>query len=128
MNRATTNTATAADQLSSTAAPGSAAGGSAAGGPADRGPAEGGPADRGPAVHLLYFARVAELTGRREESWPAPAEPITGAAFLEQLQQRYPLLAPASRLRLAVNQTHAKHTALIRAGDEVAVFEPVTGG
>jgi len=113
VNRATTNTATAADQLSSTAAPGSAAGG---------------PADRGPAVHLLYFARVAELTGRREESWPAPAEPITGAAFLEQLQQRYPLLAPASRLRLAVNQTHAKHTALIRAGDEVAVFEPVTGG
>lgn len=108
MNRATTDTAAAAEQLSQTTGHG--------------------PADGGPAVRLLYFARVAELTGRREESWPAPLEPVTGAAFLAQLQQRYPQLAPANRLRLAVNQTHAKHTALIRAGDEVAVFEPVTGG
>ncbi|AOB30008.1 molybdopterin converting factor [Bordetella sp. H567] len=81
-----------------------------------------------PAIQLLYFARVAELTGRRAEAWPLPDEGITGLALLDSLEQRYPQLAPAARLKLAVNQTHAKSTVTIRAGDEVAVFEPVTGG
>jgi molybdopterin synthase sulfur carrier subunit len=81
-----------------------------------------------PAINLLYFARVAELTGRRAEPWPLPADSITGGALLDSLQQRYPQLAPASRLKLAVNQTHAKASVTIRAGDEVAIFEPVTGG
>ena len=81
-----------------------------------------------PAIQLLYFARVAELTGRRAEAWTLPAETTTGLDLLESLQQRYPRLAPAARLKLAVNQTHAKPTVTIRAGDEVAIFEPVTGG
>jgi molybdopterin synthase sulfur carrier subunit len=76
----------------------------------------------------LYFARVAELTGRRAEAWTLPDDAITGGALLDSLEQRYPQLAPATRLKLAVNQTHAKATVTIRAGDEVAIFEPVTGG
>ena len=51
-----------------------------------------------------------------------------GAQLLAALGERYPQLEPAARLKLAINQTHAKPTAPIRAGDEVAVFEPVTGG
>jgi molybdopterin synthase sulfur carrier subunit len=81
-----------------------------------------------PAINLLYFARVAELVGSRQESWVLPEAAISGAELLASLQQRYPQLAPAARLKLAVNQTHAKATVTIRAGDEVAVFEPVTGG
>ncbi|HTJ98671.1 MAG TPA: molybdopterin converting factor subunit 1 [Bordetella sp.] len=81
-----------------------------------------------PAIQLLYFARVAELTGRRAEAWTLPDDAITGGALLDSLEQRYPQLAPAARLKLAVNQTHAKATVTIRAGDEVAIFEPVTGG
>ena len=81
-----------------------------------------------PAIQLLYFARVAEMTGRRAEAWPLPGDSISGLALLDSLEQRYPQLAPAARLKLAVNQTHAKATVTIRAGDEVAVFEPVTGG
>ncbi|OZI31435.1 molybdopterin synthase sulfur carrier subunit [Bordetella genomosp. 10] len=83
----------------------------------------------GAAIQLLYFARVAELTGRRAERYALPGGgPVTGSDLLAQLGQRYPELAGASRLRLAVNQTHAKPGVLIHAGDEVAVFEPVTGG
>lgn len=82
----------------------------------------------GPAIQLLYFARVAELTGRRAEAWTLPDRTITGHALLDSLEQRYPQLAPAARLKLAVNQTHTKATVTIQAGDEVAVFEPVTGG
>ena len=61
------------------------------------------------------------------EAWPLDDE-STGAQLLAALGERYPQLAPASRLKLAVNQTHAKPTVVIRPGDEVAVFEPVTGG
>lgn len=78
-------------------------------------------------IKLLYFAQVAELTQAREEAWPA-ALPLTGAALLAQLESRYPQLAPVKRLKLAVNQYHVGHDALIQPGDEVAVFEPVTGG
>ncbi|MBV7500126.1 MoaD/ThiS family protein [Achromobacter sp. ACM05] len=81
----------------------------------------------GATINLLYFARVAELVGKRTETWPVQGE-STGAQLLAELGQRYPQLEPATRLKLAINQTHAKPTAAIRAGDEVAVFEPVTGG
>jgi len=81
----------------------------------------------GATINLLYFARVAELVGKRTETWPVQGE-STGAQLLAALGERYPQLEPATRLKLAINQTHAKPTAPIRAGDEVAVFEPVTGG
>ncbi|CAM3950462.1 MoaD/ThiS family protein [Bordetella tumulicola] len=81
----------------------------------------------GATLNILYFARVAELVGKRSEAWPL-AEPSTGTQLLEALQARYPQLAPAARLKLAINQTHAKPSAIIAPGDEIAVFEPVTGG
>lgn len=78
-------------------------------------------------VELVFFARVAELAGRRSESWPL-AGSRTGAELLANLEARYPQLAPVARLKLAVNQRHVQHDAPINPGDEVAVFEPVTGG
>lgn len=79
------------------------------------------------AVDVVYFARVAELVGRRNEAWPVDG-PCTGAVLLSRLETRYPDLAPVARLKLAVNQRHVQHEVNIRPGDEVAVFEPVTGG
>ena len=81
----------------------------------------------GTAVKVLYFAQVAELTQVRQESLPLD-QPISGAQWLAGLETRYPQLAPTKRLKLAVNQFHVKPDALIHPGDEVAVFEPVTGG
>ena len=81
----------------------------------------------GTAINVLYFARVAELTGTRLETWPLEA-PVSAAEWLIQLEARYPQLAPAKRLKLAINQFHVKPSAVINPGDEVAVFEPVTGG
>jgi len=78
-------------------------------------------------IELLYFARVAELTGKRGETWPLDA-PLSGGELLAALEARYPDLAPATRLKLAINQRHVKPSATLAAGDEVAVFEPVTGG
>jgi len=81
----------------------------------------------GTAINVLYFAQVAELTRVRQESWPLDG-PISGADWLTSLERRYPQLAPTKRLKLAVNQFHVRSDSLIQPGDEVAVFEPVTGG
>ncbi len=77
---------------------------------------------------VLYFARVAELTGHRSEQWPLEPD-LSVAQWLTQLIARYPDLASAeSRLKVAVNQFYVPRTHTIQANDEVAVFEPVTGG
>jgi len=81
----------------------------------------------GTTLEVLYFARVAELTGIREESLPLTS-PIAAHEWLRELEARYPRLAPVSRLKLAVNQQHSSHDCLLRPGDEVAIFDPVTGG
>lgn len=81
----------------------------------------------GTTLDVLYFARVAELTGTRQEAWPLD-QSMPAAQWLQALEQRYPQLAPASRLKIAVNQQHCQHTQLLQPGDEVAVFDPVTGG
>lgn len=78
-------------------------------------------------IKVLYFAQVAELTQCREEEWPLEG-PISAKQWLAQLSERYPQIQPIARLKLAVNQYHAPHEQLIQPGDEVAVFEPVTGG
>ncbi|AMD46342.1 MoaD/ThiS family protein [Bordetella holmesii] len=76
---------------------------------------------------MLYFARVAELLGKRAERLPLP-QPANTVQLVEDLAVRYPQLSEANRLRLAVNQTHVKGPVALAADDEVAVFEPVTGG
>ncbi len=81
----------------------------------------------GTTINVRYFAQVAELTQLREEAWPLEA-PVTASDWLAQLESRYPQLAPVSRLQVAINQYHATPSAQIQPGDEVAVFEPVTGG
>ncbi|UHL62626.1 MoaD/ThiS family protein [Paralcaligenes sp. KSB-10] len=81
----------------------------------------------GTAIKVLYFARVADLTRIRQESWPL-SHALSGTDWLRELEGRYPQLAPTGRLKLAVNQYHVDHQSLIQPGDEVAVFEPVTGG
>lgn len=78
-------------------------------------------------ISVLYFARIAELTGLREEHLTLSL-PTTGTALLEMLRTRHPALAQVKNLRLAVNQTHAPASIAIQGDDEVALFEPVTGG
>lgn len=78
-------------------------------------------------INILYFARIAELTGKRTEQRALPA-PITVSAWLAQLQESYPALRDVGVLKVAVNKKHAQADALIQDRDEVAIFEPVTGG
>lgn len=80
------------------------------------------------AITVLYFAQVAEITQQRQESWPI-ANATAVKDWLQEVVARYPTLAPLkTRLKVAINQYHVNHDAIINPGDEVALFEPVTGG
>ncbi|MEJ2895791.1 molybdopterin converting factor subunit 1 [Bordetella avium] len=81
----------------------------------------------GATIELRYFARVAEMLGKRAERLPLP-QPANTEQLMADLAARYPQLAGVKRLKIAINQNHVKGEAPLSAGDEVAVFEPVTGG
>ena len=82
-------------------------------------------------VHLLYFAWVRERIGLPAEQVAIAAE-MPMAALLDQLRARSDghrsALSEPARLRAAVNQDFVGWDAIVRPGDEVAIFPPVTGG
>ena len=80
---------------------------------------------------VLYLARLREALGRNSEQVDLP-EASTVAALLGALRDRggpwAAELATGRAVRVAVNQEMAAADALLRDGDEVALFPPVTGG
>ena len=83
-------------------------------------------------MRVLYFAWLKQKVGMAEEKLDPPAEIATVAALLDWLAERSPrhreALANRSVVRVAVNQAYARPDHPVRAGDEVALFPPVTGG
>ena len=81
---------------------------------------------------IVYLARLREAFARSGEDWPLDAEDTTVAAIIDALRARGGTwaseLAPGRAVRIAVNQVMATAATRVRAGDEVALFPPVTGG
>lgn len=81
-------------------------------------------------INVLYFAWVRSGIGLDHEAIETDA--ATVGALLDELRTRSPrhaeTLAELSKLRLAVNQSFVELDAPISAGDEVAIFPPMTGG
>ncbi|MEJ2044944.1 MAG: molybdopterin converting factor subunit 1 [Reinekea sp.] len=80
-------------------------------------------------IKLKFFARLKEQTGTDELS--IPAEQATTVDELKvYLRQQYPQWQHFldARLMAAVNQTMVQGNPELHAGDEVALFPPVTGG
>ena len=82
-------------------------------------------------VRLVLLARLREALGAAEES--IEVDPDSRVADLIELLRRRggawaAELAPGRAVRVAVNHEMAPGDALLRAGDEVALFPPVTGG
>ena len=84
------------------------------------------------AVTLVYLARLREAFGKASERVEVPAEIGSVAALRSWLAGRGGAwaieLAPGRAVRIAVNHTLAQPDTLVRPGDEVALFPPVTGG
>lgn len=83
-------------------------------------------------MRILYFALLRERVGMAEEAVTPPDSVQTVAQLLTWLRGRSDgheaALANAALVRVAVNQDYAGPEHPVRAGDEVAIFPPVTGG
>lgn len=82
-------------------------------------------------LNVLYFASLRETLGQSSETLALPATP-TVAGLIEILRARggawADALATGKRWRVAVNHEVAAAETLLKVGDEVAIFPPVTGG
>ena len=82
-------------------------------------------------LNVLYFASLRETVGMANEqiSLPVPAEV---SALIAALRARGGVWSEAlgadKRWRVAVNQEMAAMNTPLKAGEEVAIFPPVTGG
>ena len=83
-------------------------------------------------VQLVYLARLREVLGVSAEAVDLPREVATVASLLAWLRGRGGAwadeLAPGKAVRVAVNHDVAAADTAVKAGDEVALFPPVTGG
>ncbi len=83
-------------------------------------------------MKLLYFAWLKTKIGMAEEEVSPPDDVRTVAELIAWLKGRGPVFAEAlandSVVKVAVNQEYARRDQAVRAGDEVALFPPVTGG
>lgn len=79
-------------------------------------------------VRVLLFSVLRDRVGAHELRLPLP-DPPTGGALLDQIEIEHPILASFRPVvRLAVNASYVQPEALLRAGDEVALITPVSGG
>jgi sulfur-carrier protein len=80
-------------------------------------------------VKILYFASLKEALGIGHETLDLPAGVVTVGGLCDWLASHgRDQLASAKNLRCAVNQDMAGADAIVRDGDEIAFFPPVTGG
>lgn len=82
-------------------------------------------------VTVLYFARLREAVGMPEEHISLPEGVTTAGHLLAHLtakdDQKHAAFDGLD-IKIAVNQEQATADTLIKGGDEVALFPPVTGG
>ena len=83
-------------------------------------------------MKLLFFAWLRDKAGVSEEEITPPASVTDVASLLAWLRGRgggyAEALSDPSLVRVAVNQEYARPDHPVKAGDEVALFPPVTGG
>lgn len=81
-------------------------------------------------VNILYFASFREMLGQADEQ--LPVQHSTVGALISELALRgdhwKQALLENANLQIAVNHDIASRETVIKSGDEVAFFPPVTGG
>lgn len=76
-------------------------------------------------IKLLFFGLVRDVLGVRQLDFEIESAAVSD--MLSSLQRVYPQLEN-SKLLVAVNEEYAVGDTVLRDGDEVAIFTPVSGG
>lgn len=77
-------------------------------------------------VRILFFGATADAAGERSVEMEFPAEQPAEDVFRRVIQQ-YPAVRQ-HRLLYAVNQEYSTGHEIVKDGDELAIFTPVSGG
>lgn len=81
------------------------------------------PADQ---LRVRFFAILKDRAGTAEASLPHVPDVATALA---ELAKRYPAIEPLlANTAVAVNRTYVQREHPLRAGDEIALIPPVSGG
>lgn len=79
-------------------------------------------------LRVRYFASIREFTGLKEEQLDVP-EGSTAEALKRQVQGLHDALkAQEENILVAVNGSFVESKQVLKQGDEVALFPPVSGG
>ncbi len=76
---------------------------------------------------MKYFASFRDMTGKTEESLEVP-EGITVEGLREHIKGLYDKMAMRDQVLVAVNGAFVPLETVVREGDNVAFFPPVSGG
>jgi molybdopterin synthase sulfur carrier subunit len=79
-------------------------------------------------LRVRYFASIREFTGIREEQLEVP-EGYTAKALRQRVQELHTTLkGQEENILVAVNGSFVEPKRVLKQGDEVAFFPPVSGG
>lgn len=79
-------------------------------------------------VSVRLFARLKERVGTKQITIEV-REPATVTSLLEEIIHQYPTLQQSQNsILVSVNQEFADGIYPVHAGDEIALFPPVSGG
>jgi molybdopterin synthase sulfur carrier subunit len=83
-------------------------------------------------IKILYFAKLKEALGKSSEQFELPYQNFTVASLMTLLADRGETwrreFGKGSTLRAAINYDVAREESILKDGDEIAFFPPVTGG
>lgn len=82
-------------------------------------------------IHILFFGRLRELLQCNQLEFSIQSSTLTISQLRSQLRQKggnWDEFLNTTHALVAVNQAIADENVLVKSGDEVAFFPPVTGG
>ena len=78
-------------------------------------------------IEILAFGIAKDIIGASKMDYPA-SEGTTVEQLRESILERYPAFMNLTSLAIAVNSEYAEGDQIIKAGDEVVLIPPVSGG